>query len=206
MDRCIGSWVCIEDPTFRSSFNDRGNGPLLTTMTRTDGHLEIEKGWQLRDESESDSFSGSESDEGSDEAEYDGDNPPADNARKDNDDAEESGDDDTNAEESGDKDSAAEETNEQVEDSEPGTTPKARVRVIPVDISERTITRVLMGGEFTLPTRTTEYDYYMEAMKGIRKLRTKDKVFHLQWMANIIAEDKEGAEWVTGRKRSTRIL
>ncbi|MCD7466662.1 hypothetical protein HAX54_003580 [Datura stramonium] len=55
--------------------------------------------------------------------------------------------------------------------------------------------RVLMGGDFTFPTR-----YRMEAMKGIRKLRTEDKVLHFQWMANIIAEDKEGAEWVTGRK------
>ncbi|MCD7469276.1 hypothetical protein HAX54_008202 [Datura stramonium] len=50
-----------------------------------------------------------------------------------------------------------------------------KVRSIPVDISERTITRVLMGGEFTLSYRTIEYDYLMEAMKGIRKLRTEDK-------------------------------
>ncbi|MCD9646387.1 hypothetical protein HAX54_036170, partial [Datura stramonium] len=50
-----------------------------------------------------------------------------------------------------------------------------RVRAIRVDISERTITRVLMGGNFTVPTKTTEYDYRMEAMK-------------------------ERAEWITGRK------
>ncbi|MCD7465569.1 hypothetical protein HAX54_001570 [Datura stramonium] len=67
-----------------------------------------------------------QSDKGSDEAESDGDNPPADNAGKGNDDAEELGDDDTYAEESGDKDSDVEESNEQVEDSKPGTTPKAR--------------------------------------------------------------------------------
>ncbi|MCD7453014.1 hypothetical protein HAX54_019271 [Datura stramonium] len=36
-----------------------------------------------------------------------------------------------------------------------------RVRTILVDISERTITRVLMGGDFTMPTRTTKYDYRM---------------------------------------------
>ncbi|MCD7458896.1 hypothetical protein HAX54_039520 [Datura stramonium] len=50
------------------------------------------------------------------------------------------------------------------------------VRAIPVDISERTITRVLMGGDYTMPTSTIE------------------------WMANIIVEDKEEAEWVMGRK------
>ncbi|MCE2055801.1 hypothetical protein HAX54_043443, partial [Datura stramonium] len=70
---------------------------------------------------------------------------------------------------------------------------------IPIDISERTITRVLMDGDYKLPTRTTEYDYRMEAMKGIRKLSTEDKVMHIQWIENIIAEDKDGAEWVTGR-------
>ncbi|MCE3050541.1 hypothetical protein HAX54_047482, partial [Datura stramonium] len=75
-----------------------------------------------------------------------------------------------------------------------------RVRAIPVDILERTINRVLMGGDFTVPSRTTEYDYRMGAMKGIRKLSTKDKMFHFQWMANIIAEDKERVEWVIGRK------
>ncbi|MCE2055316.1 hypothetical protein HAX54_042391 [Datura stramonium] len=199
-------------------------------------------------------------DKGSDDAEPNGENPPADNAEEGNYDAEESGDDDTNVEESGDKDRTAEESNEQVGDSEPATTleesskrwlqqssrdvyfaglninekgnpsrsiqeePKIqnnalndvpelkrifkgynmywmsktpgkysmemvyefytnyyytlekksyskkaikkepmldsiRVRAIPVDISDRTITRVLMGGDFTLPTRTTEYDY-----------------------------------------------
>ncbi|MCD7448516.1 hypothetical protein HAX54_043026, partial [Datura stramonium] len=45
---------------------------------------------------------------------------------KGNDDAEESRDDDTNAEES--DDSVAIETNEQVEDSEPGTTPEIRLK------------------------------------------------------------------------------
>ncbi|MCD9638014.1 hypothetical protein HAX54_021624, partial [Datura stramonium] len=48
------------------------------------------------------------------------------------------------------------------------------VRAILVDISKRTITRVLMGGDYTLPTQTTEYDYRMEALKGIRKLSTED--------------------------------
>ncbi|MCD9558374.1 hypothetical protein HAX54_015724 [Datura stramonium] len=178
-----------------------------------------------------------QSDEGSAEADFDGDNPPVDTSGKGNDDADKSGEDDTNAEESGDKDSAAEESNEQEEDS--GITPEARifegynmywmaktpgkysmemvrefyanhyctlekkasskttikkapvldyvrVRVIPVDILERIITRVLMGGDFTVPTRTTEYDYRMEAMKGIRKLSTEDKMFHFQWMDNIM--------------------
>ncbi|MCD9645355.1 hypothetical protein HAX54_034211 [Datura stramonium] len=74
------------------------------------------------------------------------------------------------------------------------------VRAIPVDISKRTITRVLMGGDFTVLSRTTEYDYRMGAMKGIRKLSTEDKMLHFQWMATIIAEDKEREEWVTGRK------
>ncbi|MCD7453667.1 hypothetical protein HAX54_021822 [Datura stramonium] len=67
-----------------------------------------------------------QSDEGSDEDESDGDNPPADNAEKGNDDVVDSGDYDTNAEESGDKNSVAEESNEKVDDSEPATTPEAR--------------------------------------------------------------------------------
>ncbi|MCD9645686.1 hypothetical protein HAX54_034812, partial [Datura stramonium] len=57
-----------------------------------------------------------------------------------------------------------------------------------------------MGGDYIVLTRTTEYDYLMEAMKGIRKLSTKDKVMHFQWMENIITDDKKGVKWVTGRK------
>ncbi|MCD7464105.1 hypothetical protein HAX54_052091 [Datura stramonium] len=221
--------------------------PVNKKQQEAAAQKEIAKRQQLHDESELYISNGSElhynitssdespmSDEGSDEAESDGDNPPANNVENDNDHAEESGDDDTNAEEFGDKESAAKESNEQVEDSEPGTTPKAsrsiqeepkikinalnevqelkrlfegynmywmektpgkynmemvcefyanhyytlekkasskkaikkepvldsvRVRDIPVDISERAITRVLMGGDFTLPAKTTEYDY-----------------------------------------------
>ncbi|MCD9638373.1 hypothetical protein HAX54_022312 [Datura stramonium] len=111
---------------FRSSFNDRSNGPLLTTTTRTDGTMtspvskrqqeaaaqkEISKRRKLRDMLELDSSSGLESDEGSAEADSDGENPPADTLGKCNNDAEKSGEDDTNAEESGDKDSVAEESN-----------------------------------------------------------------------------------------------
>ncbi|MCD7455870.1 hypothetical protein HAX54_029907, partial [Datura stramonium] len=206
-----------------------------------------------------------QSDEGSDEAESNGDNPPVDNTEEGN------GNDDTEAEESGDKENAAEKSNERVGNSEPSTTPEerskrwflqgsrdvyyaglnlnekwnpscsiqeepkiqinalnevpdlkrlfegynmywmaktpgkynmemVRVRAIPIDISERTITRILMGGDYTVPIRTTEYDYQMEAMKGIRKLSIEEKVLHFQWMANIIVEDKEGEEWVTGIK------
>ncbi|MCD7463778.1 hypothetical protein HAX54_051367 [Datura stramonium] len=101
------------------------------------------------------------------EAESNGDNPSADNAEEGNDDAEESGDDDTDAEGSLYKDSAAADSNEQVGDSEPATTPEER---------------------------TTKYDYRIEEMKGIRKLRNEEKVLHFQWMENIIAEDKEGVE------------
>ncbi|MCD9646724.1 hypothetical protein HAX54_036878 [Datura stramonium] len=50
-----------------------------------------------------------------------------------------------------------------------------RIRAIPVDILERTITRVLMGGDYLVPTRNTEHDYRIEAMKGIRKLSTRTK-------------------------------
>ncbi|MCD7449206.1 hypothetical protein HAX54_050644 [Datura stramonium] len=75
-----------------------------------------------------------------------------------------------------------------------------RVRVIPVDISEKTITRFLMDGDYTVPTQTTEYDYRMEEMKGIRKLSTEDKVMLFQWRTNINSKDKEGSEWVIGRK------
>ncbi|MCD7467309.1 hypothetical protein HAX54_004656 [Datura stramonium] len=58
---------------------------------------------------------------------------------------------------------------------------------IPNDISKRTITRVLMSGDYLVPTETTEYDYLMEADKRIKNLRTKDKVLHFRWMANIIS-------------------
>ncbi|MCE5165965.1 hypothetical protein HAX54_013489, partial [Datura stramonium] len=92
--------------------------PVNKKQQEAAARKEIAKRRQLRDKSKSDSSSGSE-------AEYDGDNPPVDNAGKGNDDAEGSGDDDTNAEESVDKDSAAEESNEQVENTEPGTTPEA---------------------------------------------------------------------------------
>ncbi|MCE3216944.1 hypothetical protein HAX54_009626 [Datura stramonium] len=230
--------------------------PIKKKQQEAVARKEIAKRRQLHDELELDSSSGSEFDERSDEAESNGDNPPTNNAEKTNDDSEESGDDDTNVEESGDKDNAAEESNEQVEDSEPGTTPEARskrwfiqgsrdvyfvglnlnekgnpsrskynmemvhefyanyycnlekkasskkaikkepvldsvrIRDIPGDISERTITRALMGGDFTLSTKTTEYDYRMEAMKGIKNLRTVDKVFHFQWMANILLKTR----------------
>ncbi|MCD7469969.1 hypothetical protein HAX54_009464 [Datura stramonium] len=178
----------LECPVSKSNQQAIRTGCRLLTRV-----VEIAKRRKLHDESKSDSSSGSEvhynitssdkstvvttrskskaqqvvaattslpqSDEGSDEAESDGDNPPTDNAWNGNYDAEESGDDDTNAEEFDDKESATEESNEQVEDSETSTTPK-----------------------------------------GIRKLRTEDQVLHFQWMDNIIAKDKEGAEWVTSRK------
>ncbi|MCD9645366.1 hypothetical protein HAX54_034222 [Datura stramonium] len=115
MDCFIGSWVVIEDPSFRRSFNDRSNRSLL-----------LHPGKVKSQEAAATTASPPQSNEGSDEADFDGDNPPADNLEEGNDDAEESGDDDTNAEESGDKDSAAEKPNKQVGDSEPATTPEAR--------------------------------------------------------------------------------
>ncbi|MCD9641266.1 hypothetical protein HAX54_027357, partial [Datura stramonium] len=53
-----------------------------------------------------------------------------------------------------------------------------------------------MGGDDTVTTRTTEYDHWMEAMKGIGKLGTKDKLMHLRWIDNIITKDKEDTEWL----------
>ncbi|MCD9558429.1 hypothetical protein HAX54_015803 [Datura stramonium] len=145
-------------------------------------------------------------DEGSDEAESDGNNPATDNAEEGNgnveevnDDAEESGDDDTEAKKSGDKESAAEKSRLNINEKrspncsiqeEPkihinalNEVPKLKilfegynmywmaktlgkynmewVRAIPVDISKRTITRVLMGGYYKVPTKTIEYDYRM---------------------------------------------
>ncbi|MCE3216022.1 hypothetical protein HAX54_004481, partial [Datura stramonium] len=86
---------------------------------------EISKRRKLRDELEPDSFSGSKSEEGGEEAESDGEYPPADNAEEGNDDAEELGDDDFEVEESGNKDSVAEKSYDQVDDSDPATTPEA---------------------------------------------------------------------------------
>ncbi|MCE5166535.1 hypothetical protein HAX54_021499, partial [Datura stramonium] len=65
-----------------------------------------------------------QSDEGSEEDESDGENPPTDNTGKGNDDVAQSGEGDTNVEESNDKDSGVEESNEQGEDS--GITPEAK--------------------------------------------------------------------------------
>ncbi|MCD7466120.1 hypothetical protein HAX54_002526 [Datura stramonium] len=68
----------------------------------------------------------SQSEEGGEEAESDGENPPADDAEERNDDAEESRDDDTAVEKFDDKESAVEKSGEQVEDSDPATTPEVR--------------------------------------------------------------------------------
>ncbi|MCD9645685.1 hypothetical protein HAX54_034811 [Datura stramonium] len=67
-----------------------------------------------------------QSEEGGEEAESDGDNPPVDNAEESNDDAEKSRDNDTEAEVSSDKESTAEKSGKQVEDSDPATTPEVR--------------------------------------------------------------------------------
>ncbi|MCE2056121.1 hypothetical protein HAX54_044089 [Datura stramonium] len=75
-----------------------------------------------------------------------------------------------------------------------------KVRAIPVDISKLTITRFLVGNGYTVLTQTTKYDNRMEAMKGIKKFNTEDKVMYFKWMEYIIAEDKEGTELVMGRK------
>ncbi|MCE2056029.1 hypothetical protein HAX54_043938 [Datura stramonium] len=178
---------------------------------------DIGKRQLLRDESESDSSSGSESEEGGAEVESDGKHPPANNAEEGNDDVEELGDDDSEAEESGLALNEKGNTSRSIQEE-----PKIQINVLNevqklkrffdynmywmaktlgkynmemvLDISERTITRVLMGGDYKVLTQTTEYDYQIEAMKGIKKLSTKDKVIHFQWMENIIAKDMEGAE------------
>ncbi|MCE0482123.1 hypothetical protein HAX54_040525, partial [Datura stramonium] len=71
-------------------------------------------------------FSISQSVNGGEEAESDGEDPLADYVEDDNDDAKESGDDDTEAEELGDKKSVAEKSGKKVENSDPATTLEAR--------------------------------------------------------------------------------
>ncbi|MCD9643632.1 hypothetical protein HAX54_031250 [Datura stramonium] len=172
-------------------------------------------------------------DEGRDEAEYDGDNTPANNVEKGNDDAEESGDDDPNVEESGDKVSAAKESNEQVEDPEPATTLEARSKRLFLQGSRDVYFAGLNLNEKGNPSRsiqeepkiqinslnevpklkrlfkgyniTTEYDYRMEAMKGIRKLRIEDKVLYFQWMANIISKKRREQNGSQAENRSTKL-
>ncbi|MCE0482069.1 hypothetical protein HAX54_040448, partial [Datura stramonium] len=229
-DNYSGSEVHYNIETFEES-------PVVTTRTKSKAQ-----------EAAAATASPPQSNEGSDEAESDGDNPSVDNAEEGNDDAEESGDDDTDAEEYDDKENVVEKSNKQgVNLNEKGNpirsirkepkiqinalneVPKlkrlfegysmywmaktpgkysmemickfytnyyytlekkapsknvikkesvldsVRVRAIPVDISERTITRILMGGDYTVPTRTTEYDYRIEEMKGIRELSNEDK-------------------------------
>ncbi|MCD7461070.1 hypothetical protein HAX54_045095 [Datura stramonium] len=154
-----------------------------------------------------------QSEEGGEEAKSDGENPPADNAEEGNDDAEDSGDNDTEAEESGltlnEKGNPSRSIPE-----EPKIQINARMKYQSSKGSSRATTCigwtrfqtnttgrwVLMGGDYTVLTQTTEYDYRIDAMKGIRKLSIEEKLMHFQWMENIIAEDKEGVEWVTGRK------
>ncbi|MCD7466403.1 hypothetical protein HAX54_003055 [Datura stramonium] len=174
------------------------------------------------------------SDEDSDEAESDGDNPHVDNAEKGNDDAEESGDDDTNAEESVDKDSAAEESNEQgsmaMKKGNPNCSIQEEPKIQNNSLNEfPELKRLFEGynmywmaktlGKYSMEMVHEFYaNYYctlekkdssnkaikkepvLDFARGIRKLTTKDKVLHFQLMDNIIDEDKEGAEWVTGRK------
>ncbi|MCD9637698.1 hypothetical protein HAX54_021135 [Datura stramonium] len=118
MDRCISQWTIVLDRgssvlEVHYNITSSDESPVVTTRANSKDQEAVVA-----------TTSPPQSDEGSDEAKSDGDNPPADNARKGNDDAEESRDDGTNAEESGD--SAAKDTNEQVEDSEPRTTPEAR--------------------------------------------------------------------------------
>ncbi|MCD9643508.1 hypothetical protein HAX54_031081 [Datura stramonium] len=92
-NRCIRSW---------EHYNITSSEEYLVVTTREKSKAQ---------EAVTATTSPPQSDEGSDEAESDGENPSADNVEKGNDGAEELGDDDTNVE-----DSVAEESNEKVED------------------------------------------------------------------------------------------
>ncbi|MCD7466663.1 hypothetical protein HAX54_003581 [Datura stramonium] len=127
-----------------------------------------------------------QSDEGSDKAESDGDNPPMDNAGKGNDDAEESGDDDTNVEESGDKDSAAEKSNEQVEDSEPGTTPEARSKRWFLQGSRDVYFAGLNLNEKGNPNRSIQKEpkIQINSLNEVPELKRLFEGCNMYWMAN----------------------
>ncbi|MCD9559911.1 hypothetical protein HAX54_018287 [Datura stramonium] len=207
-----------------------------------------------------------QSNEGSDEAESDGDKPLSDNARKGNHDDAPSGEGDTNVEESRDKEdsgitpkesrSIQEEPKIQInalnevpelkrifkgynmhcmtktlgkysmemvrefyanyyytleknassktEIKKEPMLDSVRVRVIPVVISERTVSRVLMGGDFTVPSRTTKYDYRMGAMKGIIKLSTEEKILHFKWMETLLLKTRREHNGSQAENRFTR--
>ncbi|MCD9560352.1 hypothetical protein HAX54_018974 [Datura stramonium] len=176
MERTYGRTVRVvvrtNDPSYvpvgsTSTMTSKGNKKQQEATTRK----EITKGRKLRDESESDSSSGSESEERGEEAESDGDNPPADNAEEGNDDAEESGVEDIEAEGSGDKESAIEKSGEQV-DSEPATTldvrhGKDQKRVIREGVIQWTDSMdYVIEGWDVLSTRTFRIrDHVQEARK-----------------------------------------
>ncbi|MCD7465800.1 hypothetical protein HAX54_001968 [Datura stramonium] len=49
------------------------------------------------------------------------------------------------------------------------------------------------------PMLDLEYDYLIEALKGIRKFCIEDKLMYFRWMENIVEEAKEEAKWFIGR-------
>ncbi|MCD9638572.1 hypothetical protein HAX54_022629 [Datura stramonium] len=51
---------------------------------------------------------------------------------------------------------------------------------IPVDISERTISRFLYDSSYEAPVLTLEYDYQMEVLERVKKLSIEDKLMHIQ--------------------------
>ncbi|MCD9640489.1 hypothetical protein HAX54_025828 [Datura stramonium] len=134
MGRCENKWPVVCARRFHRSHlrdeleSDSSSGSEVHYNIETTYEYKVLTTWAKSKAQEAAAATASppQSDEGSDEAESDGDNPPADNAEEDNDDAEESSDDYTNTEESSDKESTAEKSNEQVVDSEPATTPEAR--------------------------------------------------------------------------------
>ncbi|KAM3217714.1 putative protein isoform X1 [Capsicum annuum] len=82
---------------------------------------------------------------------------------------------------------------------------RVQVRGRLVDISERTIQRLLFGTEFKAPTSTAEYNHRVSIVKD--RVKMADPVQRsslLKWVASFIAENREEASWVTSKGTITK--
>ncbi|MCE3215946.1 hypothetical protein HAX54_004149, partial [Datura stramonium] len=122
---------------------------------------------------------------------------------------------DSAEEEWGEHESVEKESGEQGDNSNPPTIPEASIQEKPRirigALSEVPELRRLFDVynmhwmaktlvKYSVWNRTPEYDYRIEALKGVKKLRTENKLIHYRWMENIITEAKEDAKWVTSGK------
>lgn len=67
---------------------------------------------------------------------------------------------------------------------------------VEIDISEKTISRVLFGTKFKSQIELLKFDYQMAYLKKVKQLILEYKLMHFKWLAYHIAEAKEKFKWV----------